>query len=142
MRAVARMAREIVERNGGTEDLVLMGIHRRGTQIADLLQDEIERAEGVSFESGSIDITLYRDDLGGRRAAARDRRLGAATERDRRPKRRHRRRRGLHGPDRARRAQRARRLGAAASGSSCACWWTAVSASSRSSPTSPDAGST
>ena len=63
-RAVARMAREIVERNGGTDRLALMGIHRRGTQIADLLQEEIERGEGVKIDSGSIDITLYRDDLG------------------------------------------------------------------------------
>jgi pyrimidine operon attenuation protein/uracil phosphoribosyltransferase len=63
-RAVARMAREIVEENGGTAGLVLMGIHRRGTQIADLLRGEIERSEGVEIESGSIDITLYRDDLG------------------------------------------------------------------------------
>jgi pyrimidine operon attenuation protein/uracil phosphoribosyltransferase len=62
-RAIARMAREIVERNGGTDGLVLMGIHRRGTQIADLLQDEIERAEGVELSSGSLDISLYRDDL-------------------------------------------------------------------------------
>lgn len=63
-RAVARMAREIVERNGGTDRLVLMGIHRRGTDIAEMLQDEIERSEGVRVASGSIDITLYRDDLG------------------------------------------------------------------------------
>ena len=62
-RAVARMAREIVERNGGTDGLVLMGIHRRGTQIADLIRGEIEKAEGVEVASGSIDITLYRDDL-------------------------------------------------------------------------------
>ncbi|MDX1646805.1 MAG: bifunctional pyr operon transcriptional regulator/uracil phosphoribosyltransferase PyrR [Longimicrobiales bacterium] len=62
-RAVARMAREIVEMNGGTEGLVLMGIHRRGTQIAELLQEEIEQAEGVELATGSIDITLYRDDL-------------------------------------------------------------------------------
>lgn len=62
-RAVARMAREIVERNGGTEGLVLMGIHRRGTQIAQLLAEEIRRAEGVDVPLGSIDITLYRDDL-------------------------------------------------------------------------------
>lgn len=62
-RAVVRMASEIVERNGGTEGLVLMGIHRRGTQIATLLLNEIEREEGVRIESGSIDITLYRDDL-------------------------------------------------------------------------------
>ena len=62
-RAVSRMAREIVERNGGTEGLVLMGIHRRGVQIAALLQAEIEREEGASVGMGSIDITLYRDDL-------------------------------------------------------------------------------
>lgn len=62
-RAIARMAREIVERNGGTQGLVLMGIHRRGTHIAELLRAEIEAAEGVDVESGSLDITLYRDDL-------------------------------------------------------------------------------
>ncbi len=62
-RAVARMSREIVERNGGTEGLVLMGIHRRGTHIAAMIREEIEQAEGVEIESGSLDITLYRDDL-------------------------------------------------------------------------------
>ena len=62
-RALARMSREIVERNGGTDGLVLMGIHRRGTHIAALLKQEIEQAEGVQLDSGSIDITLYRDDL-------------------------------------------------------------------------------
>jgi pyrimidine operon attenuation protein / uracil phosphoribosyltransferase len=62
-RAVARMAREIVERSGGTPGLALMGIHRRGVQIAALLQAEIERAEGRKVPAGSIDITLYRDDL-------------------------------------------------------------------------------
>lgn len=62
-RAVARMAREIVEQNGGTEGLVLMGIHRRGTHIAALLREEIENAEGVELLAGSLDITLYRDDL-------------------------------------------------------------------------------
>jgi len=63
-REVARMAREIVERNEGTEGLVLMGIHRRGTQIAALLQQEIADSTGATVEMGSIDITLYRDDLG------------------------------------------------------------------------------
>lgn len=62
-RAIARMAREIVERNGGTDGLVLMGIHRRGTNIAAWIQAEIEAAEGVGIPSGSVDITLYRDDL-------------------------------------------------------------------------------
>jgi pyrimidine operon attenuation protein/uracil phosphoribosyltransferase len=62
-RAVSRMAKEIVERNGGAAGLVLMGIHRRGTHIAALLKAEIEQAEGVELEGGSIDISLYRDDL-------------------------------------------------------------------------------
>lgn len=63
-REVARMAREIVEQNEGIERLVLMGIHRRGTQIAALLQEEIEQSHGAAVPAGSIDITLYRDDLG------------------------------------------------------------------------------
>ncbi len=62
-RAIARMAREIVEKNDGTADLVLMGIHRRGDEIAVLLQREIESAEGVDVPVGTLDITLYRDDL-------------------------------------------------------------------------------
>jgi len=62
-RAVARMGREIVEQTEGCQGLVVMGIHRRGIQIATLLREEIEHAEGVEVPSGSIDISLYRDDL-------------------------------------------------------------------------------
>lgn len=62
-RALARMAREVVERTDGTVDLAVMGIHRRGVDIAALLREEIERAEGVHVPEGSIDISLYRDDL-------------------------------------------------------------------------------
>jgi len=62
-RALARMARELVERNGGTEGLVLMGVHRRGDDLAHLLRAEIERAEGQTIPVGTLDITLYRDDL-------------------------------------------------------------------------------
>ncbi len=62
-RAVARMARELVEENEGPDNLALLGIHRRGVQIADLIRSEIERAEGVTVPTGSLDITLYRDDL-------------------------------------------------------------------------------
>ncbi len=62
-RALRRMAHEIVERNGGTDDLVLMGIRRRGVDLADLLRDEIQRATNVQVASGSLDITMYRDDL-------------------------------------------------------------------------------
>ena len=63
-RALARMAREVVERSAGTEDLSLIGIHRRGVQLAHRLADEIEKAEGRRPPVGSLDITLYRDDLG------------------------------------------------------------------------------
>ncbi|MDP2956024.1 MAG: bifunctional pyr operon transcriptional regulator/uracil phosphoribosyltransferase PyrR [Longimicrobiales bacterium] len=62
-RAVARMAREILEKSGGTKGLAVMGIHRRGVQIAELLRHEIESAEGVRLPAGSVDISLYRDDL-------------------------------------------------------------------------------
>ncbi len=62
-RALARMAREIVEKNAGTEALSLIGIHRRGVQLAHRLAEEIERAEGTRPAVGSLDITLYRDDL-------------------------------------------------------------------------------
>jgi len=62
-RALARMAREIVERNAGVERLVLVGIQRRGIQLAERIAAEIERAEGRRPPTGSLDITLYRDDL-------------------------------------------------------------------------------
>jgi pyrimidine operon attenuation protein/uracil phosphoribosyltransferase len=61
--ALARMAREIVERSGGVELLVLMGIRRRGDHLAAVLRDEIRAAEGVEVPVGVLDITLYRDDL-------------------------------------------------------------------------------
>lgn len=62
-RVIARMAREIVERNDGTDDLVLVGIHRRGVELAELLAVEIERSDGGGVPRGTLDITLYRDDL-------------------------------------------------------------------------------
>lgn len=62
-RALARMAREIVERNEGTQNLVLLGIQRRGIPLAERIAMEIERAEGERPPVGSLDITLYRDDL-------------------------------------------------------------------------------
>lgn len=62
-RAIARMARELIEMNAGAAELMLMGIHRRGVQLAHLLQAEIERAEGLTVPLGTLDITLYRDDL-------------------------------------------------------------------------------
>jgi len=62
-RALARMAREIVEHNDGVQHLSLIGIQRRGVQLAGMLADEIERAESIRPPVGTLDITLYRDDL-------------------------------------------------------------------------------
>ena len=62
-RALARMAREIIEKSAGTDALSLLGIHRRGVQLADRIADEIEKAEAHRPPVGTLDITLYRDDL-------------------------------------------------------------------------------
>lgn len=62
-RAVDRMSREIVERLGGTDRLVLMGIQRRGVHLAEMIADTVAEAEGVQVPRGTLDITLYRDDL-------------------------------------------------------------------------------
>jgi pyrimidine operon attenuation protein/uracil phosphoribosyltransferase len=62
-RALARISREILERSGGPEGVVLMGIRRRGDLLARLLKEEILQAEGHDIPLGALDITLYRDDL-------------------------------------------------------------------------------
>ena len=62
-RTVSRMADEIIERNDGTEGLVLVGIQRRGVQIAARIAAVIKSREGVVVPLGALDITLYRDDL-------------------------------------------------------------------------------
>jgi pyrimidine operon attenuation protein/uracil phosphoribosyltransferase len=62
-RTLSRMAVEIVERCGGTEGLLLVGIQRRGVELADRIGGLIEAAEGVTLPRGKLDITLYRDDL-------------------------------------------------------------------------------
>jgi pyrimidine operon attenuation protein / uracil phosphoribosyltransferase len=62
-RALTRMAHEIVERNGGTDDLVLVGVRSRGVPLARRLAGLIEQHEGASLPVGSLDITFYRDDL-------------------------------------------------------------------------------
>ena len=62
-RIVTRIAHEIVERNKGVEDLVLVGIRRRGVPISGRLAQKIKEFEGREPSQGSLDITLYRDDL-------------------------------------------------------------------------------
>ncbi len=62
-RALTRIAHEIVERNAGTDGLVLVGVRSRGEPIADRLADLIAEHEGPRPPVGSLDITFYRDDL-------------------------------------------------------------------------------
>jgi pyrimidine operon attenuation protein/uracil phosphoribosyltransferase len=57
------MADEIIELNDGIDDLVIVGIQRRGVQLARKLSQLIEESEGEKVLQGSLDITLYRDDL-------------------------------------------------------------------------------
>jgi pyrimidine operon attenuation protein/uracil phosphoribosyltransferase len=62
-RALQRMAVEILELAQSPKDLVLVGIQRRGVELAERLARLIEQEEGVTVGRGAIDITLYRDDL-------------------------------------------------------------------------------
>jgi pyrimidine operon attenuation protein/uracil phosphoribosyltransferase len=62
-RMLTRIAHEIVERNKGTENLVLVGIRRRGVPLAHRIRDLIREIEGAQVPLGVLDITLYRDDL-------------------------------------------------------------------------------
>ena len=63
-RALARIAHEILERNKGAEHLVLVGLLSRGEIIAQRLAERIADIEGVKVPTGSLDIGLYRDDIG------------------------------------------------------------------------------
>ena len=62
-RALTRIAHEIIEKNKGIEDCVLIGIRTRGIFLADRLAKRINQIEGKEIELGELDITLYRDDL-------------------------------------------------------------------------------
>ena len=62
-RALQRMAVEVAELAHGTADLLLIGIQRRGVELAERIARLIERDEGVAVPRGALDITLYRDDL-------------------------------------------------------------------------------
>jgi pyrimidine operon attenuation protein/uracil phosphoribosyltransferase len=63
-RALTRIAHEILERNKGAQDVVLVGIAARGDDIARRLATEIRRIEGTEVPVGALDITFYRDDIG------------------------------------------------------------------------------
>lgn len=65
-RALTRIAHEILERNKGVADLVLVGIRTGGDHLAELLRQRIVDIEGEDLPIGTVDITMYRDDLDSR----------------------------------------------------------------------------
>jgi len=62
-RALTRIAHEIIEKNKGTKDIVIVGIQRRGDFIANRIAKLLKEIEGNKISTGKLDITLYRDDL-------------------------------------------------------------------------------
>ena len=62
-RTLRRMADEILELNEGTDELIIVGIQRRGVQLADRIAGMLKEREGIDVPRGALDITLYRDDL-------------------------------------------------------------------------------
>src|SRR5262249_3209978 len=62
-RTLQREAHEIVEKSGGTKDLALIGIRRRGVPLAQRIAQAMRGIDGVDVPVGTLDITLYRDDL-------------------------------------------------------------------------------
>lgn len=62
-RALTRIAHEILERNGGAHDLILVGMRRRGAPLAHRLSSLISQFEGTAVPVGELDITMFRDDL-------------------------------------------------------------------------------
>ena len=62
-RAITRISHEIIERNKGIENVVLIGIKTRGIPVASRIANKIEAIEGQKILTGEMDITLYRDDL-------------------------------------------------------------------------------
>ena len=62
-RAITRISNEIIEKNKGIENVVLIGIKTRGVPVATRIANKIEAIEGQRVDAGEMDITLYRDDL-------------------------------------------------------------------------------
>ena len=62
-RALMRISHEITEKNKGVDNVVLVGIRRRGVPISERIRDNIKKIEGVTVPCGSVDIRFYRDDL-------------------------------------------------------------------------------
>jgi pyrimidine operon attenuation protein/uracil phosphoribosyltransferase len=63
-RALTRMAHEIVERNGGIEDVVLVGLQTGGIPLATRMAEALRQIENADVAQGSLDVAFYRDDIG------------------------------------------------------------------------------
>src|SRR5919204_5123119 len=63
-RALTRIAHEILEKNGGASDVAFVGLRTRGVTLAQRLAAKIAQIDGATLPVGTLDITLYRDDLG------------------------------------------------------------------------------
>ncbi len=62
-RVLKRISHEIIEKNRGPENIVFLGIHKRGVPLAERIAQNISALEQVEIVSGKLDITFYRDDL-------------------------------------------------------------------------------
>ncbi|MGK2958930.1 MAG: bifunctional pyr operon transcriptional regulator/uracil phosphoribosyltransferase PyrR [Acidimicrobiales bacterium] len=63
-RAVTRIAHEVIERNAGLDDVVVIGLQTGGVHLAQRLVEAFERIDGTKVAIGSLDVALYRDDIG------------------------------------------------------------------------------
>ncbi|MFA5014578.1 MAG: bifunctional pyr operon transcriptional regulator/uracil phosphoribosyltransferase PyrR [Actinomycetota bacterium] len=63
-RVIKRISHEILERNRGSESLVFIGLQKRGVPLAKRIAENIKNFEGAEIETGKLDITFYRDDIG------------------------------------------------------------------------------
>ncbi len=80
LRTITRLAHEIIERNKGVEDVVLVGIVSRGVPLAKLIAARIAEIENVNVPLASLDITYYRDDLSQRYDDARLNKMDIAVD--------------------------------------------------------------
>src|SRR4051812_42118169 len=79
-RALTRIAHEIMERNGGTDGLILLGVHTRGVPLARRIAGLIRQFEDADVPVYRLDVTPYRDDRREREQASGDREPGIAVE--------------------------------------------------------------
>jgi pyrimidine operon attenuation protein/uracil phosphoribosyltransferase len=63
-RAITRIAHEVIERNAGLEDVVIVGLQTGGVPLARALGEALQQIEGSEIPVGSIDVAFYRDDIG------------------------------------------------------------------------------